>query len=299
MRIQFVTQWIKRHRWGPIPNEWFLLEGFVQAGLARVNSGPSRPQHRYLPLQLSCDSPNIIDLNNIPKDGYDLTFVMSTPNYIGQLMNLSGYKVGITFDLPSFTPDRYSWFKGWARQLDLVFETSKDELPTETILVRQGVRKGAPFISSLANHKRCAFFGRKNRRSEWAEFLEHRLKCNFYETIKNGVFDEDLWDILRVTDIVFGAPGKPFYWSNRIYKMIEIGGCFVTPYIEGLEEEFVNDVHIIWRNTLEEIAERIERLSPREIGEFKYQSWKIGQEKYTYCHSAEKMIAALKDRGVL
>lgn len=298
MKIQFVTQWVKRLRWGPIPNEWYLLEGFMQAGLARINSGMKPPQHRYLPLQLSSDNFNTIDLNSIPKDGYDLTFVMSLPSYIGQLLPISGFKVGVTFDLPSFTEDRYAWFKEWASQLDLVFETSTDELPTETVLVRQGVRKGAPFMSRVTS-KNCAFFGRKNRRSEWANFLEHSLKCKFYETIPKGVFDEDLWDLLPNIGVVFGAPGQPYYWSNRIYKMIEVGGCFMTLYIKGLEEEFQNDVHIIWRDSYREIAERFETLTIREILEFKYNSWKIGQEKYTYFHSALKMINALKERGVL
>ena len=299
MRIQFVTSWAKRHRWGPIPNEWYLLEGFMQAGLARIGSGSKPPQHRILPLRLSCDSPNTIDLNSWPKEGYDLSLVMSLPDYAPTLRQIGGFKVGITFDLPTFTNDRYLWFCEWANALDLVFETSKDHLPVETVLVRQGVRKGAPFLSARTKI-RLAFFGRRQRRSKWCDFLE-KLGCKFFETVPKGIFDEDLWQLLPQIGIVFGAPGIPYYWSNRIYKMIEVGGCFVSPAIQGLSEEFVNDRDIIWRDTNEEIEAVVMRYlnRPQLRDAMRYQAWRIGQEKYTYCHSAQKMMGALKERGVL
>lgn len=299
MRIQFVTKWVKRLSWGPIPNEWYLLEGFAQAGLARINSGMEPPQHRILPLQLSCDSPHTIDLTTSPKNGYDLTIVVSFPEFTPSMKEIGGYKVGITFDLPTFTEDRYQWFCEWAATLDLVFETSKDQLPTETVLVRQGVRKGAPFISSNIRTK-MAFFGREERRGDWCAFLK-KLGSVFVRTVPRGVFDEKLWELIPKIGIVFGAPGKPYYWSNRIYKMIEVGACFISPYIQGLEDEFVNDKDIIWRETNEEIKSVVYHYltNHEERDAMRYQAWKAGQDKFTYCHSALKIIEALKTRGVL
>jgi hypothetical protein len=145
-----------------------------------------------------------------------------------------------------------------------------------------------------------AFFGRRERRSKWCDFLE-KLGCKFFETVPKGIFDEELWGLIPEIGIVFGAPGAPYYWSNRIYKMIEVGSCFVSPYIEGLEEEFVNDKDIIWRETNEEVDAVVFRYLNRtaEREAMRYQAWKTAQEKYTYFHSAQKMIAALKKRSVL
>lgn len=299
MRIQFVTKWIQRLSWGPIPNEWYLLEGFMQAGLARITSGLEPPRHRILPLQLSCDSPHTIDLTTTPKDGYDLTFVASFPDFTESMKTISGFKVGITFDLPTFTEKRYQWFCDWATPLDLVFETSKDELPTETALVRQGVRKGAPFLSAPMKI-RTAFFGRKERRSKWCKFLEG-LGCRFFETVPRGIFDENLWQLLPQIGIVFGAPGLPYYWSNRVYKMIEVGSCFISPFVQGLENEFVNDRDIIWRDTNTELDYVVHHhlSNPQKLATMRYQAWKTGQEKFTYCHSALKMMETLKTKGVL
>jgi hypothetical protein len=39
---------------------------------------------------------------------------------------------------------------------------------------------------------------------------------------------------------------KPYYWSDRVYETLGRGGFLIHPYIEGMDEEFVDGVHLAY-----------------------------------------------------
>lgn len=67
------------------------------------------------------------------------------------------------------------------------------------------------------------------------------------ETVRNGPLNQ----LYAHTKVVVGdslCPGfkKPYYWSDRVYETLGRGGFLIHPYIQGLDEEFMDGVHLAY-----------------------------------------------------
>ena len=94
--------------------------------------------------------------------------------------------------------------------------------------------------------------------------------------------------------------GIEHYWSNRIYQILGSGGFYLTPYIEGLEEEFENEKHLVWAKSMDEMVRKIKyylknNKSREKIAKAGYE---LAHKKYKYVDRVRCLISELRNRGV-
>ena len=94
--------------------------------------------------------------------------------------------------------------------------------------------------------------------------------------------------------------GAEHYWSNRIYQILGSGGFYLTPYIEGLEEEFENEKHIVWVKSMDEMVDKVKYYSRYNAKREKIAKagYDLAHKKYKYADRVRCLVNELRNRGV-
>jgi SAM-dependent methyltransferase len=90
-------------------------------------------------------------------------------------------------------------------------------------------------------------------RGQLIKFLQHTFGPRFHKfgwpqaTVRN----RDLNHLYANSKVVVGDSlclnfERPYYWSDRVYETIGRGGFIIHPYITGMEEEFTDQVNIVF-----------------------------------------------------
>lgn len=74
------------------------------------------------------------------------------------------------------------------------------------------------------------------------------------------------------------------YWSDRVYLTLACGGFFLTAYVNGLEREFQNHVHLVWWHDFKELRQLIDYYLEHEAERraIALGGYRLVHEKHTY-----------------
>lgn len=96
------------------------------------------------------------------------------------------------------------------------------------------------------------------KRTEIVKFLSQYFEVKIINNIFNNIPE-----IYSQCKIIFGgAPDLKhleLYSSNRLYISLSCGCCYLTNYFKGLEKIAVNEEHILWYNTKDELLEIVKK----------------------------------------
>jgi spore maturation protein CgeB len=105
----------------------------------------------------------------------------------------------------------------------------------------------------------------------------------------------ELNELYASTKIVVGdSQPSPLYWSNRIYETLGRGGFLLHPYVDGLDTEFIDGVHLVCydRNNIDDLFKKIDYYLEHEDEREKIR--KAGHElvktKYTYKERCKELM---------
>ena len=82
------------------------------------------------------------------------------------------------------------------------------------------------------------------------EFLKKTYR-DTYTLIEQGVRGHELNTLISRAKVIIGDTFCPdfkcdHYWSDRVYEILGRGGFMIHPYIAGMEEEFVDNKHLVY-----------------------------------------------------
>ncbi len=173
------------------------------------------------------------------------------------LKNVSIPKVCWFFDIYPETPREGRLKQPWIKLADHFFTTDnghQDFYRSKGInhkCIRQGIfHEEAKDGEYKSKSKTKIFFsGSYNHwfspRQKFIDFLQRTYQKDFRMTRKT-VRQTALNNAIASAEIVVGHNIRfPQYWSNRIYEMLGRGAFFITPAVDGLEEEFEDGKHIV------------------------------------------------------
>lgn len=115
----------------------------------------------------------------------------------------------------------------------------------------------------------------------------------------NGVVrGEELNRLYSSTKVVIGdsllLPGHTHYWSDRVYETLGRGGFLIHPYIEGMDEEFVDGVQLAFykHGDFKELKAKIEYfLKKDDIREqIRHAGHAFVKKNCTYTQRMEQML---------
>lgn len=226
-------------------------------------------------------------------------------------------KVMWTFDW-MFLERRLPLFLKQGKLMDLVVTTEDvvdwSHFGLNHICIRQGVdasvHKRVPFDKKYAND--LVFVGNlyNQKRVDLLRKVanKYQLKVyghNYFSDLDNGgkVFNDDLCKVYSSSKIALGVNSfiGEGYWSNRVYLALGCGAFFLTPYVEGLEDEFENYKHLVWYKTEDEMFELIDRFlkDERQRKEIASNGYKFVHKNYSYQKRTKKLVEEIKKLGNL
>jgi len=223
--------------------------------------------------------------------------------------------------------DRDKHFGEVAKLVDYVITTQSNAEyggKEKNICIRQGVN----WENYREDHKKInkvAFIGnlRSEERRDYLETLAKRVDGidiysqdyakmgNWSKHIKmHPAIDRvKMRQVCGETKIIIGdkfemradfKSGAEHYWSNRIYQILGSGGFYLTPYIEGLEEEFENGKHIVWVKSMDEMVDKVKYYSRYNAKREKIAKagYDLAHKKYKYVDRVRCLVNELRQRGV-
>ncbi len=117
-----------------------------------------------------------------------------------------------------------------------------------------------------------------------------------------NAFIDILGDVNQQSKIIFA--GDPYfkdlelYASNRPYIALACGSCVITNYFKGLEKLAVNQKHLLWYNSMEELKQLLDKyLSNNELREeIRQNAEKLAREKHNYIARISNMIDIINQK---
>lgn len=167
-------------------------------------------------------------------------------------------------------------------------------------------------MACLPSHKfapcpcwNLVFVGAVHYSKERKEFLD-RIKDCFPNTLdiygncgtKDPIYGKELEEILQEYKIVLGhnCVSSKGYWSSRNYIIPGYGGFLLTPYVEGLEEEFENKKYLVWFKDFEECTELIKYYleHDKEREQIRRQGYEYTQKVHNWDSRIKEFIKVFK-----
>lgn len=102
-------------------------------------------------------------------------------------------------------------------------------------------------------------------------------------------------ELYASTKVVVGdSQPSPRYWSNRIYETLGRGGFLLHPKVEGIEEEFIDGVHLVLydRDNLEDLTNKIDYYLEHddERERIRKQGFEHVKNNFTYKHRCIELM---------
>ena len=208
------------------------------------------------------DETNISDDNIIEdsKRGYDFLLYSKLRIKGSQenvLKNVNIPKVCWFFDIYPKTIREKRLRGDWVQMADYFFTTDNGnqefykKMGRSHECIRQGIYHEEAMEGKFNEKLKTKIFfaGAQNHwfspRQQFLDFLQRTYKHDF-NWPRRTTRQMRLNNSIASAKIVVGHNIRfPHYWSNRIYEMTGRGGFFITPSVDGLEEEFEDGKHII------------------------------------------------------
>jgi len=104
-----------------------------------------------------------------------------------------------------------------------------------------------------------------------------------------GLYDGDLGQVAVDASVIIGINYRndiQGYWSNRIWQILGVGGCFVTHRVPGLEKFVTDGVHCVLYDTVEDAVQKIDNLlkQPHIRLRIAHQGCILAHSEQTYWH---------------
>lgn len=102
-------------------------------------------------------------------------------------------------------------------------------------------------------------------------------------------------ELYATTKIVVGdSQPSPHYWSNRVYETLGRGGFLLHPKTEGMEEEFIDGVHLVFyeRGNKEDLCNKIDYYlkHDEEREKIRRAGFEHVKNNYTYKHRCIELL---------
>jgi len=276
-------------KWGQVPTEWWLIEGFCEAGAAYA--GPSQPPRDWPPLFLREHKANL-SLPTVYASPYpeelrqcQVVIVPVAEGALGRARRLveMGIKlIGYAPDHPDFTPDRRRLWEAFPTRI--LCANGRWSIADKVVIPLRQAARCWPLLNPPIHHTPL-FVGRMRPSRE---VMRRELGDSF--EVVDSLYGLELAIKIRSAPCVLDAPDflENHYWSNRIYLMLGMGGVLVAWRRRELVEE-MKGAAILWAESWDEFRRHIEwckrapRGTLRDIGE---QNWRWIQKHHRFLHRA-------------
>lgn len=129
------------------------------------------------------------------------------------------------------------------------------------------------------------------------------LKDKFGSRVRvfNNKYDQELADLIVSAKIVvsLASPFDDFFWSDRIYKILSVGGLCLHPRTYGLKEEgFIEGKHYMDYYSEQELFATIQSLLRKDADTFRKKIGREGKkfvmENHTYDQRVDEILKILQ-----
>lgn len=147
-------------------------------------------------------------------------------------------------------------------------------------------------------------------RGQLLKFLKDTYGPHFskYGWPEETIRDERLNKLYANSDIVVGDSlslnfDHPYYWSDRVYETIGRGGFIIHPFIEGMQEEFVDGEHLAfyefnnWDQLKSKIDYYLEHSEEREA--IRRKGHEFVKNNATYHNRMQQMLDVINGADVV
>lgn len=216
-------------------------------------------------------------------------------------------------------PANWAWYGPLAKVADACFQTDghtggpgdssmiADAAEIDRFELHQGIdpyfhRRIVPTPAEQEMYGAKLAFAGSTYTKRRAELVRHLERYSHFK--KWGEPELPLWGrrfqaMCASTDIVIGdnfTNEVPGYWSDRCYLTLGCGGFFLTAYVEGLEKEFEDGVHLAWWQNFAEMHEKIGYYGARPDlrAQISSNGWDLVRKRDTYDQRIRKMTECLK-----
>lgn len=226
----------------------------------------------------------------------DILLFHKHPN-LSSVANFGGIKVCWYFDKIKFH-DREDYIRRVLEIADFVFVTdgtwAKENPHPKLRVLRQGIgdrdtslgkRRYPDLYSDLA------FTGTLyGERRQWFNDLAENYDIRAY----NNIFNRDLYDLCRSTDIMVAppTPGDDYYWSNRVYLTLGSGGFLLHPDYKGLHEEYEDGKHLVFYKDFADLVDKIDyyKINSQERKKIQRAGYKKTIQDYNFTKRVETLL---------
>lgn len=213
------------------------------------------------------------------------------------------------FDIYPETPRERRLWQPWVQMADYFFTTDGghqdfyNKMGRSHECIRQGICHEEAVEGKFNKNMEAKIFfaGAQNHwfspRQKFVDFLQ-RTYGNDFRWPRKTTRQMELNDSIASAKVVVGHNIYfPYYWSNRIYEMVGRGGFLITPYIDGLEEEFEDGKHIICYKDMDftdlksKIDYYLEHDDERET--IRKAGFEHCKNNYTYKHRCQELLSKI------
>lgn len=136
-----------------------------------------------------------------------------------------------------------------------------------------------------------------NHRAQLLSWAKRRWRGDFYwygNTIRNRIYGEDLSAVVSYADVTLGdAAPAPYYWSDRVVRMMARGAVLAHPRVEGMKEQGFTDDSVVlfdWYK-FDELGSKLDSLSDRQREQLRDSAVSIVEDRHLWRHRL-RMFAA-------
>ncbi len=213
-------------------------------------------------------------------------------------------------------PGNKEWFVSKAKVTDIVFGT--DGYKENDFYIKEGINrielhqgidkdKHSSIDVSIPEYEKyacdVAFIGSlyTKEREKLDKFLRDNYNYRLYgNTKENRIWYREFSKLCRVAKIIIGdnyVNDIDGYWSDRVYLTLGSGGFLLTHYVNGLEKEFQDGVHLAWWKDYKELKDKIEYYlsRPEERKKIAHTGYLEVQENHNYDKRIERFLSVVEN----
>lgn len=174
------------------------------------------------------------------------------------------------------------------------------ELGIKKITLRQGIYEPEAILYDRKKVNDIIFVGNDvfKTRVKMLKTLENHYDSKFKRfghTPGTIVRNLPLNELYASTKVVVGdSQPSPKYWSNRLYETLGRGGFLLHPKVEGIEEEFIDGVHLVLydRDNMGDLISKIDYYlaHDEEREKIRKAGFELVKSKYTYKDRCKELM---------
>lgn len=291
MKILFVGEFIP-YPSGEIPTEYFIAEALEKSGILVVRVDIRNISNYALTEQ-------------IVKGSKECDLVLFASGILALSLEDFGWACGqvkvpkilYTNDWIFLTEERKRVYLEKFPYVDLLITSDFEEYGIKQVRIPMACLPSYDFAPTFSND--LVFVGAVHYAEERKKFLDRirdyflvRLDIYGFCGNKDPVYGEKLEKVLQSYKIALGhnCISRRGYWSSRNYIVPGYGGFLLTPYVEGLEEEFEDKKHVVWWKDVEECIDLIKYYLKNED-----EREKIRKEGYEFTQRVHSWDSRIKE----